>query len=136
MGGTKSDARWLVIAGVALGLTASACSASPHRDVVASAAAAFASSLERGDGTAACRMLTTDARQAASGATDVPCAKAVTSVVEHGRAVHGVQVWGDAAQVRLGDDVLFLRCIAGKWRISAAGCKPRRVGPYDCTVGS
>jgi hypothetical protein len=113
-----------------------ACSGSPHRDVVASAASSFVSALEHKDGAAACRLLTSDTRQSAAGATDTPCAKAVLSVDEQGTAVSSTQVWGDAAQVRIGSDVVFLRQISGRWRVSAAGCTPQPAGPYDCDLGS
>jgi hypothetical protein len=70
-----------------------------------------------------------------SGATNASCASAVTGVKEQDGDVHGVQVWGDAAQVRIGGDVVFLRLVDGHWRVSAAGCTPQASGPYDCKVG-
>jgi hypothetical protein len=118
----------------ATGLLVCGC-ASPHNDAVGAAARSFVGSLQRGDGAAACRMLTPDARQTTTGATNVSCADAVTSVHERGQAVTGVQVWGDTAQVRIGGDVLFLRRIDGRWLISAAGCRRQPTGPYDCTAG-
>lgn len=126
----------VIVAGAAVVLVVSGCTSTPGQDAVTSAARSFASALERGDGAAACRLLTIDADQSASGATDVPCETAISSVVEHGDSVHGVQVWGDAAQVRVGDDVLFLRRVSGAWRVSAAGCEPLPEGRYDCMVGS
>jgi hypothetical protein len=99
-------------------------------------ARSFVRALESGDGGAACDLLTSNARQSASGATDTPCDRAITSIREDGSQVHGVQVWGDAAQVRISSDVLFLRRISGRWRVSAAGCKAQPPGPYECTVGS
>jgi outer membrane murein-binding lipoprotein Lpp len=111
------------------------CSSTPHRDAVVSAARSFVASVTAGDGARACAMLTDDARSSASGATDASCADAVTGVKEHGTGVSGVQVWGDAAQVRIGGDVLFLRLVSGGWRVNAAGCTPQPQGPYDCKVG-
>ncbi len=123
--------------GLLIALAATGCAASPHRDVVAAIARSFVSAVERGDGATACRMLTDDAKQSASGAADVPCEKAITSVKEHGNVlVHGIQVWGDAAQVKVAADVLFLRRISGTWLVNAAGCTAQPKGPYDCTVGS
>jgi hypothetical protein len=78
--------------------------------------------------------LTTTARQSVAGATNAPCAKTIVMLNERSQEVQGVQVWGDAAQVRLPDDVLFLRQVAGVWQVSAAGCTRQPVGPYDCTV--
>jgi hypothetical protein len=62
-------------------------------------------------------------------------ADAVLGVRAHADRVSGVQVWGDAAEVRFGSDVLFLRLVSGHWRVSAAGCTRQPVGPYDCKVG-
>lgn len=118
---------------VALAATAG-CSAGPHRDVVSGAAVSFVTALERGNGAAACGLLTPSARQSAPGATDTTCAQAVTTIDEHGATVTAVQVWGDAAQVRVGGDVVFLRRISGAWLVSAAGCEPRPKRPYDCAV--
>lgn len=115
--------------------TVAACSAGPDRESVSAAAVAFVAAVEHGDGKAACSLLTSDAQQAVTGATDVPCAKAVLSVKERGRAVSGTEVWGDAAQVRVGGDVLFLRRIEHRWRVSGAGCVRPPKGPYDCTIG-
>jgi hypothetical protein len=113
----------------------SACSAGPHRDAVSATAVSFVSALERKDGAAACQLLTSDAHQSVSGATNIQCAKAILSVDEQGTTVRSVQVWGDAAQVRVGSDVLFLRRMSPGWRISAAGCQAQPKGPYDCEVG-
>jgi hypothetical protein len=44
-------------------------------------------------------------------------------------------VWGDAAQVHIGGDVLFLRLTSGRWKVSGAGCTAQPEGPYDCQVG-
>jgi hypothetical protein len=121
----------IVMTGVAL----AACSNTPHRNVVSGAAVAFVADLERGDGAAACAMLTSDARTAVSGATDASCAKAITSVKEQGRTVSAVQVWGDAAQVKVGGDVVFLRRMSAGWQVSAAGCQSQPSGPYECKVG-
>lgn len=99
------------------------------------AARSFVHSLQRGDGAGACRLLTPDARQSTTGATDVSCADAVKSVHEERDVVSGVQVWGDTAQVRIGSDVMFLRHIDGAWSVSGAGCERQPEGPYDCTVG-
>jgi hypothetical protein len=58
------------------------------------------------------------------------------SVDEKGTSVSSVQVWGDAAQVHVGQDVVFLRRVSGRWLVSAAGCVRQPAGPYDCDVGA
>jgi hypothetical protein len=124
-----------VPASAALALAVAGCSGTPHERGVAAAARSFVAKVKAGDGAAACALLTEDARSSVPGATGQPCAEAISHVKEQGGAVRGVQVWGDAAQVRVGDDVLFLRLTSGEWRVSAAGCTPQPEGPYDCEVG-
>jgi hypothetical protein len=117
-------------------LVATGCASSPDRRDVKSAATSFVRAIEAADGPVACKLLTSDARRSATGATDARCADAILSITEQGNTVHAVEVWGDAAQVRIADDVIFLRRISGAWMVSAAGCKPQPQGPYECTVGS
>lgn len=124
----------VVFGSVAIALPLTACSGSPHRDVVSRVAASFVSAVQRHDGTAACALLSPDARSSVVGATNVPCSKAILTVDEAGKDVTGVQVWGDAAQVRIGDDVVFLRRLQKHWLVSAAGCTQQPAGPYDCDV--
>lgn len=115
------------------------CGAPPEQPAVDSAASAFATAVIQRDGARACALLTQNAAEAASGATDTPCAKAVLNVQESGADIHGVQVWGDAAQVKVGGDVVFLRRLAVGWRVAAAGCKPQSGQPglpYTCDVES
>lgn len=99
------------------------CAASPHRDVVSRVAGQFVQAVQARNGSAACALLTDDARSAAVGATDAKCADAVVNIDETGAQIHGVQVWADAAQVRIGGDVLFLKHLHDGWRVRAAGCK-------------
>jgi len=120
---------------VTLALAVAGCAGTPHENAVTAAARSFVAKVSSGDGAAACALLTDDARSSAPGATDQSCAQAISNVKEQGGAVGGVQVWGDAAQVHIGEDVLFLRLTSGKWKVSAAGCKPQPEGPYDCQVG-
>jgi hypothetical protein len=122
----------LTVLSIALLLTG--CAASPQRSGAAVAAQSFVAALERGDGVAACGLLSPEAAQSAPGATDASCADAISSVNENGRSATGVQVWGSAAQVRIGSDVVFLQRISGRWLVSAAGCKQQPVGPYQCQV--
>jgi hypothetical protein len=120
---------------VAGAVSVGGCSATPHGDSVRNAARSFVQKLDAGDGAGACDLLTRDARSSASGATDASCDQAVTGVKEQGGDITSVQVWGDAAEVRIGGDVLFLRLVSGGWRVSAAGCTPQPKGPYDCKLG-
>jgi hypothetical protein len=128
--------RWpLWAVGLLLAGAAAGCSTDPHRQAASSVAVSFVASLERGDGSAACELLTSEAQDSATGATDESCAQAIGSVKEQGLTVEKAEVWGDAAQVRIGTDVVFLRRISASWRVSAAGCVRQSEGPYDCKVG-
>lgn len=120
--------------GVVLTAMLTSCAGSPHVDGVSRAAVAFARAVEDKDGAQACRLLTPDARSSVTGATNVPCSKAILTVSENGASVTATQVWGDAAQVLLAGDVVFLRRMDKQWLVSAAGCKPRASGPYNCDV--
>jgi hypothetical protein len=111
------------------------CASSPHRTTVSTAAVSFVQALAEGDGSAACDLLAPDAQKSASGATGTACEDAIISIEDDDTTIGGVQVWGDAAQVHVGTDVLFLRRLSGKWLVSAAGCEPQAEGPYDCKVG-
>lgn len=124
-----------VTAAAGIMLSTAACSTGSHDAAVVKVTQAFTSAVQHRDGTAACALLTDDARQAVSGATDIPCAKAVTSAANPGTSVRTVEVWSDTAQVRIGADVIFLRRTGNTWKVSAAGCKPQPAGPYQCTVG-
>jgi len=51
-----------------------------------------------------------------------------------GGEVRQVEIWGGDAQVRLGDDTVFLTETGAGWRVTAAACEPRGEAPYDCEV--
>jgi hypothetical protein len=110
------------------------CTAGPDRSAVSSAAVRFVRAVEGHDGASACGLLTPAARSSVSGATNAPCTKAILSIDEKGTSVAATQVWGDAAQVHVAGDVVFLRRVTGGWHVSAAGCTRRPSGPYDCDV--
>lgn len=110
------------------------CASDTERQQVQAAAVEFVTAVEGSDGPGACALLTTDAAESVSGATDTPCAAAVLNVDEHGSQVHHVQVWGDSAQVKLGTDTLFLRRLQNGWQVRAAGCQSRPGAAYRCDV--
>jgi hypothetical protein len=120
-----------LLVGVAI-LTA--CGSSPDRSTVSDVAARFVGAVQSKHGATACALLTTEAAQSISGATNVSCPDAVVNVDEQGAGVRGVQVWGDEAQVKIGIDVVFLRHFPTGWKVRAAGCKPRPGAAYNCDV--
>jgi hypothetical protein len=110
------------------------CGTSAGKHDAGDVAARFVAAVSARDGATACGLLTEQARESVSGATDASCAEAVLNIDEHGGPMRKVEVWGDAAQVRIGTDVVFLVHLRTGWRVSAAGCKPQPGAPYKCEV--
>ena len=112
----------------------SGCTASTERPGVQQVAIQFVTAIEDHNGQAACDLLTSDAEQSVSGATDVSCPTAVLNIDESGSEVHHLQVWGDAAQVKLGSDTVFLQELPAGWQVRAAGCQSQPGAAYNCDV--
>jgi hypothetical protein len=134
---------WSVVSGPSLPLALAVivvagglagCASSSQRSEPQAVAVRFATAVEGSNGRDACAVLTSEAAESVSGATDVPCAVAVLKVEEHGSRVRSVQIWGDAAQVKLGSDTVFLRRLPGGWQVRAAGCQSRPGAAYHCDV--
>ncbi|HEX8081732.1 MAG TPA: hypothetical protein VF557_16090 [Jatrophihabitans sp.] len=126
--------RSLTLALLALAGAMAGCVSSTERSEVQSVAAEFVTAVQDRNGSAACALLTSEAEESASGATDVPCTTAVLNIEESGNQVHGTQIWGDAAQVKLGSDTVFLRRMPAGWQVQAAGCQSRPGAAYDCEI--
>lgn len=112
----------------------SACTASTERSEVERVAVDFVTAVQDGNGQHACDLLTSEAEKSVSGATEVNCSSAVVNVHESGSDVHGIQVWGEAAQVKLGSDTVFLQRLPGGWQVRAAGCQSQPGKAYDCDI--
>ncbi|MCC8248916.1 hypothetical protein [Saccharothrix luteola] len=116
--------RWLPAVALPVVLVAGGCGTASD-DLVRRAAEEFTAAVASGDTDRACGLLTERAREDAEcSSLDVP-----------GGTVEAVEVWGDAAQVRTSDDVLFLRELTDGWRVAGAGCESQGERPYDCEVG-
>ena len=124
--------RWgrLLVGGVLAAGTV-ACSSAAQRAVEATAGQ-FADALARHDSEAACALLTDSARHDTE-TFGRSCAAQLAGLPDPG-AVEQVEVWGDAAQVRLAGDTVFLLRFPGGWRVSGAGCTPEGEAPYRCEV--
>jgi hypothetical protein len=116
--------RWLLAVALPVCVLTGGCG-SGTEDLVRRAADDFTAALAEGDTERACDMLTERARE------DAEC----SSLDLPGGSVESVEVWGDAAQVRTSDDVLFLRDLTSGWRVSGAGCTAQADRPYKCEVG-
>ena len=127
--------RWgrLIATGVLVTLL-SGCTLGPSTDAVTRAADQWLAAARAKDAAALCRLLTPAAAEGvASG--DETCQQAIGQLdLPATGPVEAVQVWSDRAQVRTGDDTLFLTELADGWRVSGAGCTFQGDRPYDCDV--
>lgn len=76
----------------------------------------FYAALDRQDGQAACSQL-------------APFTAATVA-----QSARQVDVFGHQGRVLLAQDTVFVSHLADGWKITAAGCTARRVGPYDCEI--
>jgi hypothetical protein len=81
-----------------------------------------------------CRLLAPTALAALEEEASSSCAEAVQQLPLHGGEVTAVEIWGGDAQVRVGQDTVFLTETGAGWRVVAAACRPRTDAPYDCEV--
>ena len=62
------------------------------------------------------------------------CAEAIQELPLQAGTVESMEIWGGAAEVKLGGDTLFLAETRAGWRVTAAACTPQGEAPYDCEV--
>ena len=123
---------------LALGSLAAGCGVtSADRDDAGRATQALYSAAARHDGPAACAQMSPSLRAELVSDEGERCAKAVLSLDLHGRTPDRVEVYANAALVRLsGGDTVFLSATRKSWRVDAFGCRPHGKGPYDCQATS
>jgi hypothetical protein len=128
--------RWgWVPAAAALCLCAS-CGAGDSGSAAEDAAGRFLGAVESGDDGAACAALAPAAVESLT-SDGTGCAAAIADLdLPTDRAVRDTSAWSDRAQVRTGDDTLFLVEMPDGWRIAAAGCSPRPDETYTCRLAS
>ena len=124
----------LALAALAVAAGLAGCTAGTERSEVQQVAVDFVTAIEDGNGQVACGLLTTEAEESVSGATEVSCETAVLNIDESGSQLRHTQVWGDAAQVKLGSDTVFLRRLPSGWQVRAAGCQSQPGAAYNCDV--
>jgi hypothetical protein len=118
----------------AVGLLLAGCGAPAGSDEVTATAREWLAAARARDGQRICQLLSPAAAESAATGGKT-CAQAVGDLdLPGGGTVDAVQLWSDEAQVRTGEDTIFLVRLAGGWRVSAAGCTPRADRPYDCDV--
>jgi hypothetical protein len=119
----------VLMGAAALALTG--CAAAAEEDV-----AAVATTFEDtgGDPRERCDLLVRATRAVLESDEAAPCEDVIGELPLPGGDVASVEVWGGDAQVRIGDDVVFLTETGAGWRVTAAACEPRGEMPYDCEV--
>jgi hypothetical protein len=122
------------VAATAAVITLTGCASTIQRQQVQAIAVDFVTAVQNKNGQDACSLLTPNAAESVSGATDIPCSTAVLNVEEDGSEVRHVQIWGDAAQVKLGGDTVFLSRQPAGWQVRAAGCQSQPGAAYHCDV--
>jgi hypothetical protein len=134
-GGDRRGARW---SGLCLGVFAllgvAGCGAAgeaPARD----AATEFVTALQSSDAERACGLLAPDTVESLESLRPEGCPRVLLSLGLPSDPVTEIEVWGDAAQARTANDVLFLRELSDGWRLVAAGCRREDAErPYRCQV--
>ena len=117
-----------------LGLTG--CGAADVRSAAAAEVVrVFGAALAAGDGVTACAQLAPAAVQSLDDGEQVCAGSIGAAGVPAVGEVVSAAVFGDAAQVRTGGDVVFLTVLGPRWVITAAGCAPRPDDrPYICVI--
>lgn len=120
---------------VVAGLVLAGCSAEPDAEV-RDAVEEFEAALAADDGATACRLLADATVAELESSAKAACDQAVLEEVDPSPAKPVVEVYGDAAQARVGGDTAFLARYPDGWRILAVGCTPPKDPdlPYDCDV--
>ncbi|MQA78809.1 MAG: hypothetical protein GEV10_10095 [Streptosporangiales bacterium] len=119
---------------VAVAVLCAGCGQSVDAAAVRESAQAFLGAVRMQDGARACEVFAQKVVDdlTAGGGT---CADELAQRSLDGDAtISAVAVWGDRAQVKTSGDTLFLARYGAAWRVTAAGCRPRAEGPYECEV--
>jgi hypothetical protein len=116
------------------GVALAGCGTGGDRDAVRDAAQGLYRAAADQDGDAACARMSPSLRQALAEDEGERCAKAVLDLDLSGRTARDVEVYANAAIVRLaGGDTVFLGKTARGWRVDALDCRPEGAAePYDC----
>ena len=126
------QAAWIVAAAAAAGLRGGCASG----DAPADRAEHFHRALADGDGSGACDDLSQETRTALEQQEQKPCEEAITGLrlPEHAGEPE-TEVYGSMAQVRMGEETLFLSRYDDGWRVVAAGCRPTSGDrPHECEL--
>jgi hypothetical protein len=119
---------------VVLGAALSGCANESGEQAASNVAARFLDAASRGDGEAACMLLTPMVQQDLAVSDGQPCPQSLPMDRLQGR-VGRASVWSNWAQVATDKGSVFLTEFEAGWLITAAGCQPDGDAPYHCVVG-
>lgn len=123
------------LSAVALALAAVAGCQAAGADAARQAASEFVAAVATADAEHACELLAPNTVELLESLRPEGCQAALPELELPDAEVSRVDVWGDAAQARSGQDVLFLRELDDGWHVVAAGCQAREGGePYQCVL--
>ncbi|HUR75930.1 MAG TPA: hypothetical protein VMZ00_16730 [Sporichthya sp.] len=120
----------IVLAPTALG----GCTSTPGSASARAAAQSFYDALAAQDVRTACGRLAPQTLSKLEDSAGKPCTDALPEQkIEPGR-IQRIAVYGHSAFVQTESSAAFLGRFPDGWRLTAAGCDPRRGLPYDCAV--
>jgi hypothetical protein len=110
------------------------CGASQNENVN-SIARDFHDAMAAGDGAAACAVLAPVTRSELEQSVGTECRLAILEEkIPQAEGDAETAVFDTMARVEYGDDIVFLTRMPDGWRVLAAGCTPRAVGPDECLL--
>jgi hypothetical protein len=133
-----SGRRAVTLTALLVFLTGAGCGTNKDERSVGAVTDRFYSALRNHAGDRACAQLSQGAANTLASASGGSCAQAITRLQLPGvRASHSV-VYLDSARAEVAGaqpgEAAFLDRTPLGWRISAAGCRPKGEGPYDCEL--
>ena len=117
-------------------LAVAGCGTAADKDQARGATERLYAAAQAGDGEAACRELSEDARQELESQEEAPCPEAILELSLQGERAERVEVFSNEAAVYLADgDTVFLDETTDGWRVSGLGCTGQTPDtPADCEV--
>jgi len=120
---------------IVVALAAVAGCANSQEGDVERVADSFYSAIGSRDGAAACDVLAPETASELEQSSGETCAEAVLSEGLSATGEPGsARVFGTMAQVRYGDDTVFLARFRSGWLVMAASCVPQAHDRYDCRI--
>jgi hypothetical protein len=130
----RAARRGAALTGLLLGLVLAGCG-DTEDSAVETVAGDLLEATSRGDGQAACEMLSPHTRDELEQSSGKPCERAILEEsIGRGGAVRDAQVFETMAEVKYDDEIVFLSRFDSGWLVVATACTPRPDGPYDCSV--